>query len=105
DRLSEGAVLLGLLWWVMGQGQMLLAELLGLILLGSVMVSYTRARAEGVGYTCKVGLLTRPARVALLGLGMLTPWLLPDLIVMAALTWFTVAQRVAYVYAASRQDP
>jgi len=105
DRLSEGAVLLGLLWWAMGQGQMLMAELLGLILLGSVMVSYTRARAEGVGYVCKVGLLTRPARVALLGLGMLTPWLLPDLMVMAALTWFTVAQRVAHVYAASRQDP
>jgi len=105
DRLSEGTVLLGLLWWAMGQGQMLMAELLGLILLGSVMVSYTRARAEGVGYACKVGLLTRPPRVALLGLGMLTPWLLPGLVVMAVLTWFTVAQRLAHVYAASRQDP
>jgi len=104
DRLSEGAVLLGLLWWAMGQGQMLMAELLGLILLGSVMVSYTRARAEGVGYACKAGLLTRPLRVALLGLGMLTPWLLSDLVVMAVLTWFTVAQRLAHVYAVSRQE-
>ncbi len=105
DRLSEGAVLLGLLWWAMGQGQMLVAELLGLVLLGSVMISYTRARAEGVGYACKVGLLSRPPRVALLGLGMLTPWLLPVLVVMTVLTWFTAAQRVAHVYAASRQDP
>lgn len=105
DRLSEGAVLLGLLWWAMRQGQMAMAELLGLILLGSVMVSYTRARAEGVGYACKVGLLTRPARVAMLGLGMLTPWLLLDLVVMTALTWFTVAQRVAHVYTTSREDP
>ena len=105
DRLSEGAILLGLLWWTMGQGQTVMAELLGLTLLGSVMVSYTRARAEGVGYACKVGLLTRPLRVVLLGLGMLTPWLLPDLVVMTVLTWYTVAQRVAHVYAASREDP
>lgn len=105
DRLSEGAVLLGLLWWAMAEGQLVTAELLGLVLLGSVMVSYTRARAEGVGYTCKVGLLTRPARVVLLGVGMLSPWLTPVLAVMAMLTWFTVIQRMAHVYAASRREP
>jgi len=105
DRLSEGAVLLGLLWWAITEGRPLTAELLGLFLLGSVMVSYTRARAEGVGYACKVGLLTRPVRVALLGLGMLTPWLRPILMVVVVLTWFTVVQRMVHVYGASQREP
>jgi CDP-diacylglycerol---glycerol-3-phosphate 3-phosphatidyltransferase len=105
DRLSEGAVLLGLLaWWLQLQEDLgVLVAMLAL--LGSVMVSYTRARAEGVGYTCKVGLLTRPMRVILLGIGLLSPWPLPILVVVTALTWFTVAQRVAHVYRESRRNP
>jgi CDP-diacylglycerol--glycerol-3-phosphate 3-phosphatidyltransferase len=103
DRLSEGAVLLGLLWWYATQGRAEVAVLLGAILLGSVMVSYTRARAEGVGFACKVGLLTRAPRVALLGLGMLIGVVLePLLLVMALLTWFTVAQRILHVYQVAR---
>lgn len=106
DRLSEGAVLLGLIWWYAAQGRPGIAVLLGAILLGSVMVSYTRARAEGVGFACKVGLLTRAPRVVLLGLGMLIPVVLgPLLVVMALLTWFTVAQRIAHVYEVAQHAP
>ncbi len=104
DRLSEGVVLLGLLAWWLRQGEDLGALMVMLALLGSVMVSYTRARAEGVGYDCKVGLLTRPIRVIVLGIGLLSPWPLPVLIGLTVLTWFTVVQRVAHVYRESRRN-
>ncbi|MBN1246437.1 MAG: CDP-alcohol phosphatidyltransferase family protein [Anaerolineae bacterium] len=106
DRLSEGTVLLGLLWWYSAQGRVPVVMLIGATLLGSVMVSYTRARAEGVGYACKVGLLTRAPRVVLLGLGMLIPVLLsPILLAMALLTWFTVFQRIGHVYRSAQREP
>jgi CDP-diacylglycerol--glycerol-3-phosphate 3-phosphatidyltransferase len=105
DRLSEGAVLFGLAVAFYNQGQALELYLTFLALLGSVMVSYTRARAEGVGYACKVGLFTRPVRVAVLGLAMLSPWLRYGLILLTALTWFTVGQRILHVYRAAKLDP
>ncbi len=105
DRISEGALLFGLLVWLLRQGAAMEVYLVFLILLGSVMVSYTRARAEGVGYTCKVGILTRLERVVVLGAGLIFGWVRPTLIVMAILTWFTVVQRVWHVYRESRQNP
>jgi len=70
-----------------------------------VMVSYTRARAEGVGYDCKVGILTRLERVVVLGVGLIIGWVRPTLIVMAIFTWITVLQRVWYVYRESQKTP
>jgi CDP-diacylglycerol--glycerol-3-phosphate 3-phosphatidyltransferase len=105
DRLSEGAVLIGLLTWFVGQRLAGAAILTAVALLGSVMVSYTRARAEGLGYTCKVGILTRPMRVILLGVGMLSPWLVPTLVILAVLTWATSVQRIVHVYRESRLNP
>ncbi len=105
DRISEGALLFGLLAWLLRQGATMEIYLVFLILLGSVMVSYTRARAEGVGYTCKVGILTRLERVVALGAGLIFGWVRPTLIVMAIFTWFTVAHRVWHVYRESRQNP
>lgn len=106
DRFSEGAVLIGLMAWFMTQPSSRLGVLLSAItLLGSVMVSYTRARAEGVGYPCKVGLLTRPVRVVFLGFGMVTLWLVPVMGALAVMTWFTVMQRMVHVYHISQQQP
>lgn len=105
DRLSEGALLFGLLAWLLRQGATLEIYLVFVILLGSVMVSYTRARAEGVGYDCKVGILTRLERVVVLGAGLIIGWIRPTLIVMAVFTWITVFQRVWYVYRESRKNP
>lgn len=105
DRLSEGVVFLGLVVYFIGEGAFTGVYLTTLALLGSVMVSYTRARAEGLGYTCKVGLLTRPIRVLILGVGMLTPWLVPTLVLLVVLTWVTVLQRVMHVYRESRRQP
>jgi len=104
DRLSEGAVLFGLTVWMSRAGMTEGVLLAFAALLGSVMVSYTRARAEGVGYDCKVGLFTRPVRVVVLGVGMLTGWLEPVLGLLAVFTWVTVVQRIFHVYQASRQS-
>ena len=77
-----------------------------LVVLGSLMVSYTRARAEALGVECKVGLATRPVRVVILSIGLLFADeelisgvdLLPAAIwVMVGLTALTVVQRVWHV--------
>ena len=74
--------------------------------LGSLMVSYTRARAEALGVECKVGLATRPVRVVILSAGLLFArgaslgdfqLLAPAIYAMAVLTSFTVLQRVLHV--------
>jgi CDP-diacylglycerol--glycerol-3-phosphate 3-phosphatidyltransferase len=72
----------------------------------SLMVSYTRARAEALGVECKVGIATRPVRVVILSAGLLFAkgaslgdfeLLEPAIYVMAVLTSFTTLQRVAHV--------
>ena len=104
DRLSDSAVILGILWWQLPTAGPWLVMLLFLLLLGAVMVSYTRARAEGAGYSCKVGLLTRVPRVMMLVWGLISGWIYPMVIVMVVLSWFTVLQRILFVYRASQQD-
>ena len=104
DRLSDGAVILGILWWQLPTVDPVMALLLFLLLLGAVMVSYPRARAEGAGYSCKVGLLTRVPRVAMLVWGLILGWIRPMIILMVVLSWFTVLQRILHVYRVAQQD-
>ena len=76
-------------------------------LAGSFLTSYTRARAEGLGIDCRVGLLERPERVALLVLGLLlgTTALFVVIACLAILTVVTTIQRVVHVYRlTSRKD-
>ena len=98
DRVSEGALFLGLLACLLPHSRELEVYFVFLAILGSVMVSYTRARAEGLGYECKVGLFTRVERVLTLGVGLMLGWVRLTLIVMAVLTWFTVGQRMWHVW-------
>ena len=72
---------------------------------GSLMVSYTKARAEGLGFDCDVGLMQRAERVVLLGLGSLIFGLAWDglvldliIIIVAVLTNLTAIQRIVWVY-------
>jgi len=95
----------GLLVALYPRGSALEVYLIFATLLGSQLVSYTRARAEGVGYTCKTGLLTRVERVLVLGVGLIFNWIRPVLILLAVLSWFTVLQRIFYVYREARRDP
>ncbi|MCB0077837.1 MAG: CDP-alcohol phosphatidyltransferase family protein [Anaerolineales bacterium] len=98
DRIAEAAIYGGLIYWYMSQNmpqEMLLAYA---AIVGSLMVSYTRARAEGVGIDCKVGWFTRFERLAVLGLGLLTGWMLPALFILALLSNVTAIQRILHVY-------
>jgi CDP-diacylglycerol--glycerol-3-phosphate 3-phosphatidyltransferase len=70
-----------------------------LALMGSVLTSYARARAEGIGVECKVGVMERPERIALLALGLIAGYrfLMAVMILLAITSLFTVVQRVRHV--------
>lgn len=72
-------------------------------LVGSLMVSYTRARAEGLGVECRAGLFTRLERMLVLILGLLTGLLVPALWVLAVFTNLTAVQRMWHVRMATRE--
>jgi phosphatidylinositol phosphate synthase len=98
DRVSEGIVLAAIAYLFASQGQSLDAALVVLALLGSLLVSYTRARAESLGVDCRVGLLSRPERIILVALGLFFDVLSYAIYIMLALTVFTIIQRVVYTY-------
>jgi CDP-diacylglycerol--glycerol-3-phosphate 3-phosphatidyltransferase len=99
DRYDEGLLFLALLVVTSRAGDELLVAAIGLALLGSLLVSYTRARAEGLGLDCEVGVLQRPERVVVLGVGLIfaDPLLAPAVWFVAVVTNLTAAQRVMYV--------
>lgn len=101
DRVSEIVVLLGLLIHYARNDSLEGTVLVYLAVGGSVMVSYLRARSEGLGIDCKVGIMTRPERVAALGAGMIISCLFPAVMlvvlgIIAALTTLTTAQRLIH---------
>jgi len=106
DRIEEGIVLAAVAGYFAAHGQDFAAAMCVVAVLGSLMVSYTRARAEALGVECKVGLATRPVRVVLLSIGLIFAkgagigdfeLLAPSIYVIAALTVFTTFQRVWHV--------
>lgn len=99
DRYSESVIFLGLLVYYLRAGIQTEAILVVVALVGSLMVSYTRARAEGLGLDIKSGLLTRVERVLILIAGLITGWMLVALWLLAILSNVTALQRI---YAAWR---
>jgi CDP-diacylglycerol--glycerol-3-phosphate 3-phosphatidyltransferase len=106
DRVEEGVVIAAIAWHFADAGEDVAAAACVLVVLGSLMVSYTRARAEALGVECKVGIATRPVRVVILSAGLLFAEgeliadvnLLPAAIyLMAGLTALTTLQRVWHV--------
>ncbi len=104
DRLADAGLILGLTAYYLGQEASTEVVLLLISLVAVMMVSYTRARAESLGFPCKVGLLTRMERILLIG-GMLVIGLPTAMTwALAVLSVFTVAQRILHVYVVSRQQ-
>jgi CDP-diacylglycerol--glycerol-3-phosphate 3-phosphatidyltransferase len=103
DRYAEAAVFFGLLWWYQSAADVLGVALSYAAIIGSLMVSYARARAEGVGLqAAEVGWFQRPERIVLLGVGLLfaplSPYVLLAVVAaLAILTTVTVLQRVVHV--------
>ncbi len=101
DRYSEGLTLLGVIVFALrqppSQTHIWEVALAYVAALGSVMVSYTRARAEGLGLSLKSGLMARPERVVLLAGGLLlggAEWLVWTLLLLAVTSVFTSIQRI-----------
>jgi CDP-diacylglycerol--glycerol-3-phosphate 3-phosphatidyltransferase len=103
DRVSEILVYLGLLIYagtMLAQGETPFAPiwLIYLAVTGSVMVSYSRARSEGIGLPTHSGWFTRFERMVLLLLGLISGWVTPALWIVMLGAWFTTIQRVADVW-------
>ena len=98
DRYSDLLLLLGLIGWFARINRLQYVWLTGLCLIGSVLTSYTRARAESLIPACKVGFLERPERIVLLVIGALTDRMAAALWVMAILSNWTVSQRIWYTW-------
>jgi len=112
DRVEEGIVLTAVAAYFASRGDELAAGAVVVVVIGSFMVSYTRARAEALGIECKVGIATRPVRVVILsvglvfatGAGLLPVGLLePAVYLLAVLCTVTVLQRVFHVRTQLRQ--
>lgn len=103
DRISESAVMLALAWWYMSHGIYLVAILAIVSIIGAMLVSYTRARAEAIGVDCKVGLFTRVERGLLVIAGLIAGLSSLMLWAMAIGSVATALQRVVYVYKKSRR--
>ena len=106
DRLEEGIVLIAIGAYFADRHQPVAAAAVVAAVLGSLMVSYTRARAEALGVECKVGLATRPVRVVILSAGLVFAkgaslghfeLLAPAIYVLAGLTVLTTIQRILHV--------
>ena len=105
DRYVEVAYYGALIWLFLERDNPGGVILSFVVLSGSIMVSYTRARAEGLGLHGKVGILQRPERLILLGIALIiSDWLLiPALWIMAVVTNVTVLQRVLHVRSQTRK--
>src|SRR3954469_23260499 len=100
DRIEEGLVLTAVAYVFSKQGRDVAAAAVVVAVLASLMVSYTRARAEALGVECKVGIANRAVRVVILSIGLLFAGLgvlAPAVYVLAGLGTVTVLQRIFHV--------
>ena len=102
DRISDAIVFLGLLLLYLRGGYFIEIVLVFVALIAALLTSYVRARAEGLGINCPVGLFTRTERVIILALGLLFQPLfefsiLITLVILIVFGFVTVGQRLVYV--------
>lgn len=103
DRYADAALFLSIIWLFFKEDNLIgiFFTICGLV--GAFLVSYVRARAEGLGVACNVGLMERPERILLLAAGCLTGMLFPVILVLFLLSHVTVLQRVVYVYSKTKK--
>lgn len=96
DRYSDAAILLAIAYNLWHVGELLGVVLSAITLVGSLIISYARARAEGLGISCKHGLMERPDRLIALFIGGISGHMVAALWILAILTHVTVVQRIVY---------
>src|SRR5437660_10187508 len=117
DRYSESIILFGLLYyalqrpglqdrlWPFHSEQPWMITLIYIAVVGSLLVSYTKARAEGLGLECRTGLLARPERVVILALGLLTGATIWALILLAFFSNVTAIERIVHIWRITLHQP
>jgi len=103
DRYSDLCLMIGLLVFYGRINRFWYVTLVAVAMIGSVMVSYARARAENLIPTCKVGFLERPERMVLIIIGAVFDRMAPVLWIIAVLSTLTVIHRVVYTWQESRK--
>jgi CDP-diacylglycerol--glycerol-3-phosphate 3-phosphatidyltransferase len=101
DRYSDVVLFFGILVYYARSNHLRYVVLTAFVMVTSLMVSYTRARAEALIGSCKVGFMERPERIVLIILGALFQWagvMAPVLWVLAILSTITVVHRIQYTY-------
>jgi phosphatidylglycerophosphate synthase len=97
DRYSDALLFLSVAYYCAGSRDIIGAYLSLGTLVGAFVISYARARAEGLGESCHTGIMERGERIILLAIATLTGWITPVLWIMFPLTHITVIQRVYHV--------
>jgi len=115
DRYSESIILFGLFWYTLQAGalhenlwpflheQSWMLSSIYIAVVGSLMVSYAKARAEGLGLECKTGLLARPERVVILAIGLITGTVIWAVLLLAIFSNFTAVERIAHIRRVTKQ--
>ena len=102
DRYSDATQFLGLLVFYARGGRFQYMVLAAVVMISTIMVSYTRARAESLIDTCKVGFMERPERLVLVIIGALFNRMAPVLWIIAVLSTITVIHRIQYTWYRTR---
>src|SRR6266498_3367337 len=103
DRYSDLVVLLGIVLYYERVGETAGVFFTMATLIGTIMVSYTKARAQSIGVSCEIGLMERPERIIVLVAGGTFHLLFAAMIALAVLTNLTALHRIFYVRRASRE--
>lgn len=98
DRYSDGFILCGIGWYFLSAGDTAGLAMTVATLLGSLLISYVRARAGALGIDCHIGLIERPERIVLLAFGCVTHLVFPVMAILCVLSHLTVIQRMLHVY-------
>lgn len=98
DRVSEGAIFMAIAYRFALEGQAIAVAGVVLAMLGGMLTSYIRARAEALGIPCTMGWVSRPERVILIGVGLIFGLLIETVYLLAALGLLTAGQRFFHVY-------
>jgi CDP-diacylglycerol--glycerol-3-phosphate 3-phosphatidyltransferase len=98
DRYSDASLFLGLVVFYGRGNRFFYVVLAAIAMISAIMVSYTRARAESIIGTCRVGFLERPERLVLIIIGALFNVMAPALWVIAVLSTITVVHRITYTW-------
>lgn len=104
DRYSDACILIAISWTFVRSGNYRMFWVSMGCLTGSLLVSYVRARAEGLGINCRQGLMERPERVVLIAAGAISGFLAHVLWILLFLTHITVLQRILLVRRASQHE-